>query len=72
MLVLARKLNERLLIGEEIEIKVLGVSGSRVRLGIEAPDHMAIRRAELSLPVTPAGSTDTIQDGLVATPSIQA
>lgn len=48
MLVLSRKTNERLIIGENIVITVVRVSGEQVRLGIEAPAEVAIRREELA------------------------
>lgn len=47
MLVLSRKLNESIQIGDEISVKVLGVSGQQVRLGIDAPREVEIDRAEL-------------------------
>ena len=47
MLVLSRKLDESIQIGDEISLKVLGVSGQQVRLGIEAPRDVQIDRAEL-------------------------
>ena len=47
MLVLSRKQNEEILIGDNVCIKVVGVFGNKVRLGISAPGHVAIRRAEL-------------------------
>lgn len=47
MLVLTRKLDESIQIGDEITLKVLGVSGQQVRLGIEAPRKVQIDRAEL-------------------------
>jgi carbon storage regulator len=47
MLVLTRKTDERLLIDGGIEIRILGIQGSRVRLGIEAPREVRVRRAEL-------------------------
>ncbi len=49
MLVLSRKLDESIQIGDEISVKVLGVSGQQVRLGIEAPREVQIDRAELRL-----------------------
>ena len=49
MLVLSRKLDESIRIGDEISVKVLGVSGQQVRLGIEAPRDVQIDRAELLL-----------------------
>lgn len=47
MLVLSRKQNEEIIIGDNVCIKVVGVFGNKVRLGISAPSHVAIRRAEL-------------------------
>ena len=47
MLVLSRKLDETIVIDGNIRIKVIGVSGKHVRLGIEAPDRMTILREEL-------------------------
>jgi carbon storage regulator CsrA len=53
MLVLSRKCNEEILIGEfgalhrDCRIKVLSIRGGRVRLGIEADPHTPIRRAEV-------------------------
>ena len=49
MLVLSRKQNEEILIGENVSIKILSVSGNRVRIGILAPDAVEIRRTELDL-----------------------
>lgn len=47
MLVLTRKLNERIVIGDQIRITVVGVRGNHVRLGIEAPPEVTVLRAEL-------------------------
>ena len=47
MLVLSRKLGERIHIGDGIIVSVVSVEGQRVRLGIEAPPAVAIRREEL-------------------------
>jgi carbon storage regulator len=49
MLVLSRKQDERLIIGENIVVKIVRVSGGRVKLGIEAPAETTIRREELLL-----------------------
>ena len=46
MLVLTRKLEESLILGGEIRITVLGVSGDKVRLGIDAPQSVKILRGE--------------------------
>lgn len=47
MLVLSRKVNERIQIGDEITITVVRVSSGSVRIGIEAPEHLTILRDEL-------------------------
>ena len=47
MLSLQRRVNESLRIGDEIEVQVLGVKGSQVKIGIEAPESVPIRREEL-------------------------
>jgi len=48
MLVLSRKANERLMIGDNIVVTIVRVSGGQVRLGIEAPANVSIRREELA------------------------
>ena len=49
MLVLTRKTNESIKIGEEIEVKVLHIEGDQVKLGIHAPKHIDIHRKEIYL-----------------------
>jgi len=47
MLVLARKKDEAILIGDEIEIIVTEISEDKVKIGIKAPKHMKVFRKEL-------------------------
>jgi carbon storage regulator len=47
MLILTRCIAEGVSIGEGIHLKVLGIQGKQVRLGIEAPPHLEIFREEL-------------------------
>ena len=47
MLVLDRRVGERLLIGEEIELEVTDLRPGRVQFGVEAPREVVIRRAEV-------------------------
>jgi carbon storage regulator len=47
MLVLTRKPNEEIVINGNIRVRVLGVHGGRIRLGIDAPTEIAVRRSEL-------------------------
>jgi carbon storage regulator len=47
MLVLSRKTNETIHIGPDIQVRVLAIKGSRVRLAIDAPDSIRITRSEI-------------------------
>ncbi len=47
MLVLSRKLGERIVIGDNLVVTVVAVDHGKVRLGFEAPESVAIRREEL-------------------------
>jgi carbon storage regulator len=47
MLVLTRKVGEEILIGDRINIKVIEISGNKVRLGIDAPANLRIYREEI-------------------------
>jgi carbon storage regulator len=47
MLVLSRKTNQSIMIGDEIEITVLSVAGDKVRLGIKAPREVPVYRDEV-------------------------
>jgi carbon storage regulator len=48
MLVLSRKLSERILIGPDIAITIVKIEGNQVRVGIEAPPDVTILRSELA------------------------
>lgn len=52
MLILTRKVNERITIGDQVEIVVLKASKDKVKLGITAPDTVVIQRNELLASVT--------------------
>ncbi len=54
MLVLTRKEGERIVIGDNITVTALEVSGGRVRIGIQAPGGVKIMRQELLLRVSEA------------------
>lgn len=47
MLVLSRKLDESIVIGDDIVVKVISVDKGVVKLGIDAPKHLSIVRSEL-------------------------
>jgi len=47
MLVLSRKKNESIVIGENVVVTVIEIRGDKVRLGIEAPRDVAVHRKEV-------------------------
>ena len=47
MLILTRKLGEKITIGDDVHITLLEVKGTQVKLGIEAPRHISIHRREV-------------------------
>jgi carbon storage regulator len=47
MLVLTRRVNERIVIGDDVTVTVLEVRGDQVRLGIEAPRDVKVFREEV-------------------------
>lgn len=54
MLVLSRRENERIRLGDSIVVTVVRVAGDRVRLGIEAPPEVLVLRDELPARKTPS------------------
>lgn len=76
MLILTRKLGESITIGDDIKITFLETKGRQVRVGIEAPPHIAVHREEIyqlireqNIQALQAGSIETetlpgIWDGL--------
>ena len=51
MLVLTRKTNQSIMIGDEIEISVLSTAGDKIRLGIDAPRDIPVFRKEVYLEI---------------------
>lgn len=60
MLVLSRKQEESILIGDHIKVQILGLKGNTVRIGVEAPDDVRIVRDELltKQPIMPKSILD--------------
>ena len=60
MLVLTRKSNQSIMIGDEIEVSVLAIMGEKVRIGIQAPRDVPVFRKEVYLEIQdeqPAGES---------------
>ena len=51
MLVLTRKSNQSIMIGDDIEVSVLSVMGEKVRIGIQAPQKVPVFRKEIYLEI---------------------
>jgi carbon storage regulator CsrA len=62
MLVLTRKLQERICIGNDITVTVLRVKGQQVRIGIEAPRDVRVIRGELPPTTRRAEESSTVAD----------
>ncbi len=77
MLVLTRKSNQSIMIGDDIEVSVLSVMGDKVRIGIQAPQDIPVFRTEIyeeihrqgeapqSTPATEAGADGAAAEGAV-------
>ena len=62
MLVLSRKQNERIRVGDSVVVTVVRVSGDRVRIGIEAPREISVYRKEVFLEIhPPADATPPVE-----------
>ncbi len=62
MLVLTRKQNEKIRIGDNITITVIRTKGKAVRLGIDAPKNINVLRGELLFDAANAAANDTAND----------
>jgi carbon storage regulator len=51
MLVLTRKSNQSIMIGDDVEVSILSVMGDKVRIGIQAPQEIPVFRTEIYLEI---------------------
>ncbi len=47
MLILTRRVGETLVIGDEVNVTVLGIKGNQVRIGVNAPKDVSVHREEI-------------------------
>ena len=47
MLILTRKVNETLMVGDDVSVTVLGIKGGQIRIGINAPRDVSVHRQEV-------------------------
>jgi carbon storage regulator len=62
MLVLTRKSNQSIMIGDDIEVSVLAIMGEKVRIGIEAPRSIPVFRKEVYLEIRQDSSPDEARE----------
>jgi carbon storage regulator len=62
MLVLTRKSNQSIMIGDDIEVSVLSVVGEKVRIGIQAPQNVPVFRTEIYLEIQRQGHDGAPRD----------
>jgi carbon storage regulator len=62
MLVLTRKSNQSIMIGDDIEVSVLAIMGEKLRIGIQAPREIPVFRKEVYLEIQQERLADSRKD----------
>jgi carbon storage regulator len=65
MLILTRRVGEALMVGENTKIVVLGVKGSQIRLGIDAPKDIMVHREEIFIKIQEEKNQEASNDEII-------
>lgn len=49
MLVVTRRIGEKIMIGDDVEVVIIGINGNQVRIGVKAPKYVEVHREEIFL-----------------------
>jgi len=72
MLVLTRKSNQSIMIGDDIEVSVLSIMGEKVRIGIQAPRDIPVFRKEVYLEIQEERARESVPAGGVPAGGVRA
>ncbi|SFO10110.1 carbon storage regulator CsrA [Xenorhabdus japonica] len=53
MLILTRRRQEKIIIGDDIEIVILGINGNQIKIGVKAPEGISVHREEIYQRIQP-------------------
>jgi carbon storage regulator len=65
MLVLTRRINEKLVIGDNVTVTLVGVRGNQVRIGIDAPREIKVHREEVHQRILKERAADRTQAAMI-------